>query len=199
MSYQIIDSPDITEPITLAEQKAYSRIDADYSSEDSDLSGLISAARAVIEGWLNVGLANRDVQVQWNGYPLQLPLSPNVSVATVMSDTVTLLSTDYTVSAWQNKTIAINSVGSTGIEWFYAQDNSYVTHWTWYIDNVTTGTVYTVTYNTGYTSELLPKALKQAIMAQVDWMYKNRGEPNASSVCPQAVLLASSYSRNLVL
>lgn len=197
MSYQIIDSPDITEPITLAEQKAYSRIDADYSSEDSDLSGLISAARTVIEGWLNVGLANRDVQVQWNGYPLQLPLSPNGAVDSVSDGEDILPTTDYTVSAWQNKTIAINSVGSTGIEWFYAQDNSYVTPWSWSVSE--SDTVYTVKYNTGYTSELLPKSLKQAIMAQVDWMYKNRGEPNASSVCPQAVLLASSYSLNLVL
>lgn len=197
MSYQIIDSPDITEPITLAEQKAYSRIDADYSSEDSDLSGLISAARAVIEGWLNVGLANRDVQVQWNGYPLQLPLSPNVSVGSVLSGADTLPTTDYTVSAWQNKTIWINSESAKNVEWFYAQDNSYVTPWYEHVNS--TGTIYTVTYNTGYTSENLPKALKQAIMAQVDWMYKNRGEPNASSVCPQAVLLASSYSRNLVL
>jgi len=197
MSYQIIDSPDITEPITLAEQKAYSRIDADYSSEDSDLSGLISAARAVIEGWLNVGLANRDVQVQWNGYPLQLPLSPNGAVGSVSDGTDTLPTTDYTVSAWQNKTIWINSESAKNVEWFYAQDNSYVTPWYEHVNS--TCTIYTVTYNTGYTSENLPKALKQAIMAQVDWMYKNRGEPNASSVCPQAVLIASSYSRNLVL
>lgn len=197
MQYQIIDSTDITEPITLAEQKAYSRIDADYSSEDSDLIGLISAARAVIEGWLNVGLANRNVQVQWNGYPLQLPLSPNGSVESVSDGTADLPTTDYTVSAWQNKTIWINSESAKNVEWYYSVDNSYITPWTWNVS--ASDTVYTVTYNTGYTPELLPKALKQAIMAQVDWMYKNRGEPNASSVCPQAVLLASSYSRNLVL
>ena len=196
--YQIIDdATDITEPVTLAEQKAYSRIDADYASEDNDLMGLMIGARCIIEGWLNVGLANRDVKVEWNGIPLQLPLSPNFAVASVTEGETTLPIDEYTVSTQQNKTIYVNALGSGGMEWFYAIDNSYVTPWTWSVSE--SDTVYTVTYNTGYEPAQLPKALKQAIMAQVDWMYKNRGEPNASSVCPQAVLLASSYSRNLVL
>lgn len=196
--YQIIDdAPNITEPVTLAEQKAYSRIDADYASEDNDLMGLMIGARSIIEGWLNVGLANRDVKVEWNGIPLQLPLSPNFAVDSVTEGETTLPIDEYTVSTQQNKTIYVNALGSGGMEWFYAIDNSYVTPWQWI--NAETGSSYTVTYNTGYESDKLPKALKQALMAQVDWMYKNRGEPTASSVCPQAILLASSFSRNLVL
>ena len=198
MSYNIIDdAPNVTEPISLAEQKAYSRIDADYSSEDNDLAGLISGARSLIEGWLNVGLANRDVKVEWSGCEIKLPLSPNGNILSVMNGEVLVPADEYTVSSWQNKSIYVNSFGYIGVSWWYSRDMSYVIP-----ERLTeeyNESVYVVKYNTGYTSELLPKALKQAIMAQVDWMYKNRGEPNASSVCPQAVLLASSYSRNLVL
>lgn len=194
--YQLIDDAQITEPISLSEAKAYMMIDADYASDDADISLLISTARERLEQYLNVGLAEREVTLQWPGNPIELPLSPNGAITSLKDkDNVDVPTDKYTASAYRDKTILVNSQSSSGIEWFYAIDNSYVTAFSGYVSDV--NTIYKLVYVTGY--DVLPKALKQAILAEVDYLYKLRGMPVTDLVSPNAKLLAHGYSKNLVL
>lgn len=196
--YQLIDEEEATEPVTLGEAKAYMMIDADYASDDADIQLMITTARERLEQYLNVGLANRDVTLQWSGYPIELPLSPNGNVVSLVDkDDVAVPSDKYTVTLYRDKKIWINNSSSSGIEWFYAIDNSYVTPFSGYVNESTD--IYTLVYNTGYESDKLPKALKQAILAECDYLYKLRGMPVTDLVSPNAKLLAHGYSKNLVL
>lgn len=195
---QLIDEEEATEPVSLAEAKAYMMIDADYASDDADILLMITAARERLEQYLNVGLANRDVKLQWPGYPVDLPLSPNGNVVSLVDkDDVSVPGDKYTVTLYRDKKIWINSSSSSGIEWFYAIDNSYVAPFSGYVNESTD--IYTLVYNTGYESDKLPKALKQAILAESDYLYKLRGMPVTDSISPNAKLLAHGYSKNLVL
>lgn len=194
--YQLIDDAEVTEPISLSEAKAYMMIDADYASDDADISLLISTARERLEQYLNVGLAEREVTLQWQGNPIELPLSPNGAITSLKDkDNVDVPADKYTASAYRDKTIWINNQSSSGIEWFYSIDNSYVTPFIGYVIDI--NTIYTLVYSTGY--DVLPKALKQAILSEVDYLYKLRGMPVTDLVSPNAKLLAHGYSKNLVL
>lgn len=196
--YQLIDENETDEPVTLAEAKAYMMIDADYASNDADIELLISTARIRLEQYLNVGLANRDVVLQWPGTPIQLPLSPNFTITSLVDkDNVAVPIDQYTVTAYRDKSIWINSTNSMGISWFYAIDNSYVSPWSF--NPAECDSIYTLTYNTGYETENLPKPLKQAILAEVDYLLKLRGMPVTDLVSPNAKLLAHGYSKNLIL
>jgi len=186
---------DIDEPVTLAEVKAYSMIDADYSSDDDVIGVLISTARERLEQYLNVGLVKRNVQIQWNGYPIDLPLSPNADLVTLVDkDDVEIDADDYTYTPYSSKKIWINSLTVGGTEWFYHIDGG-VSFWNGGICE--SDTIYTLVYNTGY--ETLPKALKQALLAEVDYLLKLRGLPVTDLISPNAKLLANGYSKNLVL
>jgi len=192
---QDVDS-DYSEAVTLEEVKAYMRIDADYSSEDFELQTFISAARERLEQYLNVGLANRDVKLEWNGNPLKLPLTPNGALVSIVDkDNVAVSTDEYTLSNGANKLIYINSLNTGGIEWFYSIDRSYAEPWSFTAADCES--VYTAIYNTGYDS--LPKGLKLALLAQVDFMYKNKGLPETKTIAPYAAMMAKGFSKNLVL
>lgn len=200
MTFDIIDYGTVTdEPISLADVKVYMRIDSDYASDDNGITMSMIAARERLEQYLNVGLANRDVTVQWSGGALKLPLSPTVSVATVTDKDGEVLPADqYTVSEWRDKTIFVNSaVGCTGLNYFYNLNGNVEV--TFPNGQLVNASVYTVEYNTGYESEDLPSALKQALLAEIDYLYKLRGMPVTDLVSPNAAMLASGYSKNLVL
>lgn len=196
-TYQLdeITGQTIVEPVTLAEVKAYSQIDADYSSDDGLLNNLIETARVRLEQYLNVGLAKRDVQVMWNGYPIDLPLSPSGAVVTLKNkDNENIPTDDYTYTSYSAKKIWINSLSASTTEWFYHIDGG-VSFWNGGICEDLE--VYTLVYNTGY--ETVPNALKQAVLAEVDYLLKLRGMPVTDLISKNAALLASGYSRNLVL
>lgn len=192
---QDVDS-DYSENVTLEEVKAFMRIDADYVSEDFELMTFVSAAREKLEQYLNVGLAFRSVKLEWNGSAIRLPLTPNGELISVKDkDNADVTVDDYTISNGSNKTIYINSLGSGSIEWFYSIDRSYVTPWS-YNQNECSD-IYTVVYKTGY--ESLPKGLKLALLAQVDFMYKNKGMPESTKLAPYSLMMAKGYSKNLVI
>ena len=193
MSYQIIDDTDFTETVTLAEVKNFSRIDADYTAFDDELTLLISAARQRIEAYLNIGLVQRSITVQWAGYPLELPLSPTGDITSVTGKGGAIAEADYTVSNYQAKRIAINSVSGGSIEWFY--HDGYVEPWTW--NAAACNEMYSVTYLTGH--DELPKALKNAWLSEVDYLFKMRGMPDLDQISQTAAVLVSSYSRNPIL
>lgn len=197
MIYDLIElDNELVEPINLIEAKSALQIDADYATDDHIISLAISTARIRLEQYLNVGLVNRDVSVQWNGELLNLPLYPNLNVLEVTkNDEITPLDADlYEVSKMRAKKIAIKSIyGLTG-DWFYSITNqtAYFTP-TKCIDN----DIYTVKYNTGY--EDLPLGLRQALLAEMSYIFNLHGSPITDVISPNAALLASCYSRNLVL
>ena len=197
MEYQLIDDEEVTEPVTLAEVKAYSQIDADYSSDDDTLGILITTARVRLEQYLNIGLANRNVTLQWQGGLIELPLSPNGEIVSLKDkDDASVTSENYTVSAFQNKSIFVNDIAGDNYHYWYSalSMRAYLTPLPKEIDLTT---IYTLVYNTGY--ETLPNTLKQAILAEVDFLFKLKGLPVTTLVSPNAKMLANGYSRNLIL
>lgn len=195
MSYTIHEIPgqEITEPVTLEYQKAFSNIDDDYSVKDSVLLSFMVTARQMLEKYLNIGLVNREIEIETCGGVIELPLSPNFEIISVMNGVESV--TDYTVNGYSTKTITL---GTGSGNWHHFYD---LTHWKYELtalggvqDNIPT---YVVRYNTGYKE--LPNSLRDAICVQVDFMEKNRGMPGATSLCAEAVELSRSYSRNLVL
>jgi len=193
MSYQIIDDTEFVETLTLDEVKSFCRIDQDYTANDDELTLLISAARVRIEAYLNIGLVQRSIVVQWPGYPLDLPLSPTGEITSVTGKDGAIAEADYTVSSYQAKRIAINAVSGGAIEWFY--HDGYVEPWAW--NAADCNGMYSVTYNTGY--ETLPRALKNAWLSEVDYMFKMRGMPDLDQISQTAAVIVSSYSRNPIL
>jgi hypothetical protein len=201
MSYQIKVITDVaTEPVTLAEVKAWCRIDDDYVSDDAQLNLLISSARELLEQETNIGFAPRTLELQWNGCPVEMPYSPTGAITSVKNkDGDTLTTDEYEVSTNQAKSIMVKSAcGYDGFEFFYHIDQS-VSLWSWPVNNLCADDAYACVYVTGYEAGKLPKSLKQGILTQIDYMFKQQGMPDNSLVSEQALLLAKGYSRNLIL
>jgi len=195
MAFQLIDDSEFNEPVTLAEVKSYCRIDSDYTSDDNELEIIMTAARTRIEAQINIGLANRDVILQWSGYGIELPLSPTGEIIEVTDKDGVMTTDKYTTDNYQAKSIGINDVCcGSGFNYFYNINGSVeISRNSEYISN----DLYSVKYNTGYSE--LPKALKMALLAEIDFLFKQRGEPDDSLISPSALLLCSSYSRNPIL
>lgn len=72
------------EPVTLAEAKAYCRVDADYTGEDALISDLISSSRSAIEMWANISLIEKRIQVfSDTDKTLCLPGSPVIVIESI--------------------------------------------------------------------------------------------------------------------
>ena len=195
MSYQLEDIETVTEPVTLAEVKSFSRIDSSYSADDAQLLMSITLARKRIEAYLNIGLAKREVTVYWNGHPLQLPLSPTGIVTELTKNGDILTGDDFEIDTYPAKTITIKDVGCG---WF--NNPFYSINGTVTFDLVNpehNKDVYKCTYETGY--NVLPNDLKFALLSETDVLYKLRGEPVVDLINPNTVKMVAHYSRNLIL
>lgn len=194
MDIQIVDNQPVTEPITLAEVKSYLQIDADYSVNDFDLMIASTAARKRLEAYLNIGLVKREIIVYWDGSPIELPLSPTGNILEVLKNSEELSSEDYTLILMPANRISVNQAYACNGEWFYSIDG-----FVEFTPTFTAGStdVYICRYETGY--DELKGDLKQALQAEIAYIYQLRGEPVTDIISPNAVLLASQYSRNLIL
>lgn len=199
--FQLIEvEDDLTEPVSLSEQKAYSQIDEEYSVKDSQISILITSARQLLEAQTNVGFIKRNVQLEWTGVCMSLPLSPTGEIVSVKDkDGVDVPTDDYSVSRYTSKKIAIKTASEENLNYWYSR-SGYVEvtgfpQWR----SLEDFPFYACVYNTGY--EVLPSSLKSAIMAQTDYMLKQIGMPDrdVNQISPEALMLVRSYSRNLVL
>lgn len=200
MTYDLIELEiPLAEPISLAEAKAYIQIDAGYSGNDDVIQTAISTARIRLEQYLNVGLINRNVEVQWNGREISLPLYPNGAIQSIKinEETAPLEPSLYTVSRGRSKKILINSKACFGTgNWFYSSLNDYV-EFTPTQSEIIDNDIYTCIYNTGY--EVLPLGLKQAILAETSYIFNLHGSPVTDLISPNSKLLANGYSHNLIL
>lgn len=198
MSFDIVDYGLIeVEPVTLEEAKSYMQIDADYASDDNQIRIAISSARERLERYLNIGLVNRDIAIEWNGDCLKLPLTPNFEVVSVSDKDGVLTSDKYTVSQGRNKRISINGIASGNLNYFYSITTETVQISTEY--GVDYDSVYTVIYNTGYEDLTNMVGLKQSLLAEANYLFKLRGNPVTDAISPNAALLSASYSKNLLL
>lgn len=196
MSYQVIDEAEVTEPVTLSEVKNYCRIDSDYTADDNELNVMITAARQRLEQFLNIGFARREITLQWDGRYMELPLSPTGDIVSVMNGETEIDADDYYLSGYQAKSLGVKPSGSNGIEWFYNQDFTEVSVFSGGLVGEPC-TMFAATYETGY--ETLPNSLKIALLAQIDYQFKQRGMPDNALYSDMALDLARPYSRNLVL
>lgn len=161
-----------TEPLTLAEAKAYLRIT--HTSEDTLITELIVAARQAIESVTGLSLVPSTVValIDNSGGNIELPLGPYVkdlAIADVNGDAVT----DFELRGLQFKTL-------------YEPTTDYLV----------------CTYKAGYTAAtfetypILPTDLLNAIKDQISFLYENRGDGmDVSSVCEKAWRTTLRYSR----
>lgn len=196
--YEFTEDQDaIVEPVLLDEMKAYMRIDLDYASDDDIIESFITASRQRLELYLNLGLVEHEVKLQWAGQPIKLPFSPTTEatvIVTKVSDDEVLEDDKYTYKGLNEKTLYIHASSLTRS--FFYNINGDVSLWDGWI-NCEDFELYNVVYNTGY--ENVPKALKNAIMADVDYMYKNQGKDEMNVLSPMAIQLSHNYSKNLVI
>lgn len=182
MEVKIIEDVSV-EPVTLEELKAFCQVDQDYAVTDGRLIMFMKAAREVLEKELNLSLATKTLQWQWNGSECEIPYGPIQSITSLssVSDPDTPI-TDYTVTGLDFKRIGGN----------YFND-CYIIYPVGY--NETYG-AFNMVYVAGY--EVLPSALKTAIMMQVDMWLKNQGMP-MDELSPDVFRIASKFSRNLFI
>lgn len=198
-AFQIINVTEPTDfPVTLAEVKAFSKIDADYSADDASLTTMRDAAIQALEGQTNLYFSERRCKIQFTGGACQLPYGPNGQIFSVTrNDESTPLDTDkYTIRGLQYKTIYIGSPNSFGVtSWFYPVWGGWPLPWTWTYGDCD---FYTVEFNTGFPTGELPQALKQAILMLTDYFIKEQG--TTCMELPSAILqIANRFSRNLVI
>lgn len=196
-AYQIIDNESVTEQVTVDQQKLFSNMDLDYAITTPDVTIAITAARQRLEAFLNIGIVNRDVIVQWSGCPLELPLSPTGAITYIKKDGEELVEDDFTVNAYQDKTVYINDISGSGISYFYHQGSDCVEIWS---GNVlaSDASMYEIKYNTGYDNNC-PADLILALKSEADYLLKMKGQTPLVVISPNAAYLAKRHSRNLVL
>lgn len=195
MEYQVKIIQDVSvEPVTLAEIKAWSMIDADYAYDDTVLQLMIGSAREKLENYSNLAFGLKTLEVQFTGGYFQLPYGPTGTILSLFNvGEDPYADTDYTLRGLTFKSMCLDSDNS--YEWFYPIGGGYPRLWNYY-ERYPLNT-YNVTYTTGYTT--LPRLLKEALLIQVDYDLKVRGLPEMAALSPVAVEKVNSFSRNLIL
>lgn len=159
------------EPVTLAEAKAALTID--FPDHDLFITGLIKAARQLLELQLNITIAPKVLKVLFSCdgcYEYRIPYGPVKDITDVT----------FTYEAGEGVTISNTNYKLIGTDFklFKGQEG-----------------YYTITYNAGYNPA--PEAIKQGILKQVAWMYENRGDKSTDGQVNRDVLLMlSGYNKN---
>jgi uncharacterized phiE125 gp8 family phage protein len=160
-----------TEPVTLQEVKDFLKVG--FVDDDTIITGMISAARQLLEKQLNISIAPKTLKVAFTHdgcYEYQLPYGPVADVTEAKfkydaEDTAEIMTTSYTLIGDDFKQF----LGRAG----------------W----------WTLTYAAGYSAA--PDAIKQGVLKQVAWMYENRGDGIGSNQVNQDVLfMLSGFNKN---
>jgi uncharacterized phiE125 gp8 family phage protein len=180
------------EPVTVAEVKAYSRIDADFYSDDSVIAGLILSSRQQLELYTNLGFIEKEILIQVMSGEIAFPFGPTISIKSVYDiDGNVVDPTKYKITGLNYKSIRFNYLGEAN--WFYPLDGGYPQ-----ISSFSELDMrYNITYLTGY--NVLPRGLKNALLAQIDYLYKSLGQTQSEPLSPLAKQFAKPYSKNLVI
>lgn len=159
----------ITEPVTLAEVKAWLIIDTVNTDDDALLTGLITQVRMAIENKTKLSIVERSIVVTVDLVrEFKLPHGPIRAISEVLyrqgtnadgtPDNETLTIEDYTTDGEDFKVIKSDRCGR-----------------------------HKITYTTGYGADEaidynnpVPEDLKKGILSQIAFAYENRGDSNAA-------------------
>lgn len=171
-----LGQPTGSEPITLAQAKSQLKID--FTTDDTLLTALISAARAQIEQYTGISLVEREVITlckltgdNWFELPygpvVGTPVISTVSIGGSTPETLT----DFDIVGTDFKLV------SPGVN-----DICYP---------------FLITYDTGYTN--VPEGLIEAVLHQTAYLYEHRGDESAiDKISPTAMLLARLHRRVVI-
>lgn len=158
-----------TEPVTLAEAKAWIKVADSYSDDNTIITALITVARQMLEEYLSISIASKTYTVVLKNLlgDMELPYGPITSItsaADLDGDALTI-DEDYILTGEEFKRL----------------------------DTITDYIKFV--YVAGYST--VPEALKTAIKMQVGYMYEHRGdELDTLGMSKDALMVAKIYSRN---
>lgn len=151
--------------VTLEEAKAQLIIDFDY--DDALLSRLILAATQAVATYCNISINNQMITVFGKADSrgmFRLPYIPVRYVSSIVGR-------------------APSDISFTSCQWAGMNNIAFVPPYS----------EFTITYFTGYNNPI-PADLKQGILAQVAYLYENRGDQDKiSGVCNEAAALIKKY------
>ena len=169
MAVTIVTEPSV-EPVSVTEAKDHLRVIG--TMDNNYITGLIAAARGMVEGYIERSLITQSLELVIDGFlgiEIVIPRPPLISVTSLKyydssNDLQTMSADDYYVDAktQPGRIIPVDSWPST-----YDRPNA-----------------VTVTYSAGYGvfASFVPMPIRQAILLLVAEMYQNRGESIAGSV-----------------
>ncbi len=174
------------EPVSLAEMKAYLRIDEDDAAQDDMISGLIKAARLMIEAVSRRILIEQRWRVALDRWPrdgaILLPLSPVIAVDAIRitgaSGDVTELPEDAFEADASNDPprIAVTGAPEPG--------------------RSRNGISIELRAGYGTTPDAVPATLKLAIRILVAHWFENRGDVTGEQILPpEALALVAPFQR----
>jgi hypothetical protein len=154
-----------TEPVTLAEAKAWCKIELDITEEDGLITELITVARELVEGYLNISLVDKTItaHVRNDLGNIEFPYGPVKAITSVKdADDVTLVAdSTYTIQG-------INFLCLT----------------------TPCDELVKLEYTTGWTA--VPEYFKTAVKNQILFLYENRGD---STLSPMLKTTLKPYRR----
>lgn len=174
MPYSLTKTAEGTEPVTLVEAKLHQRID--HTSEDALLVGLITTAREMAEAFTHRAIVQSIYQLAqpcwWSGY-LELPLPPLVSVDAVEyrapGDTVY---TPLDSAIWTPYPDFVPALVGLDPDASLPEVNA------------NDPLAVRITFQAGYTSDNIPRAIATAIMVMVGHLYEQRSAATAGGEAP---------------
>ncbi len=173
-----IENP-VVEPITLAEAKAFMRIDPDYDFDDTVINTLISANREWLEGELGLSLIPRSGLK----YKFTKPCCGQCVNTYIPYGPVNEISATYITD---NQPYTLTNAGADDYYPYYKLNNS-----------------VNITYSAGDWQGNFPAGLKLALLMLVATNYENRENfvvgQTVNTVTQNAMTMAFKYSRNLYL
>lgn len=157
-----------TEPVSLTEAKTHLRVT--FTDDDTEITALIRRARRAIEDYCNISIVGYRIAWLVDMYcPWQLPYGPAIGIEAVETP------------------LAVQGSGPVSYE---------TSEMDWLLDRGNfipeDSNRYQITYTAGMGTNV-PDTLKQAIVAQVTWLYENRGKSGANGLCDMAKDLANPY------
>ena len=174
------------EPVSLAEMKAYLRVDEDDLTQDDLISGLIKAARLMIEAASRRILVEQRWRVVLDRWPrdgvLLLPLAPLIAVEAVRLTDASGTVTDLPEHAFEADAlsdpprIAVSGAPEPG--------------------RSRNGIAIELRAGYGTTPETVPATLKLAIRILVAHWFENRGDLAGEQILPpEALALVAPFQR----
>jgi uncharacterized phiE125 gp8 family phage protein len=174
------------EPITLAEMKAYLRVDKDDAAQDDLISGLIKAARLMIEATSRRILIEQRWRVVLDRWPrdgvVLLPLSPLIAV-----EAIRITDASSGVTELPNDMFEADALSEPPriVVWGAPEPGK-----------SRNGISVELRAGYGTTPESVPATLKLAIRILVAHWFENRGDVAGAQILPpEAMALVAPFQR----